>query len=235
MMLSDRTEAGCRTLTLARPQRGNALSADLVEALLRAVQEANRDESLHTLVLRAEGERFCTGLDLSSLEQETDASLLLRLVRIEELLGSVWHSPLRTVAFAPGRCWGAGADLFVACEWRVAAPSASFRFPGAGFGIVLGTRRLAERLGTEGARRCAIESRTLSATQALQAGLASSVETTLGELPWPAVDSTTAAALRRATRIDQRDQDLAALVRSAARPGLKARIEAYRAASASKT
>lgn len=233
-MLAQHTERGCRTLTLARPERGNALSAALVDALLLALHDAHAEPALHTLVLRAEGEHFCSGLDLSALEEESDGSLLLRLVRIEDLLAALWHSPLRTVAFAQGRCWGAGADLFAACEWRVASPTAHFRFPGAGFGLVLGTRRLAERIGTDAARRCVIEGRTLSAAEALQAGLVSAVETTLGELTSPTVDAATAAALRRATRVDQRDHDLAALVRSAARPGLKARIETYRAQSAKK-
>lgn len=233
-MLNEHTEAGCRTLTLARPERGNALSATLVEALLQAVHAAHGDASLHTLVLRAEGEHFCTGLDLSALDDESDGSLLLRLVRIEELLAALWHSPLRTVALAQGRCWGAGADLFAACEWRVAAASTSFRFPGAGFGLVLGTRRLAERVGVDMARRCVIEGRSLSAAEALQAGLVSSIGDAPGDLPAPAVDGVTASALRAATRANHRDHDLAALVRSAARPGLKDRIVAYRAASARK-
>ena len=48
-------EGGQLTLTLARPERGNALSPDLVEPLLAAVLQANADASLHSLLLRAEG------------------------------------------------------------------------------------------------------------------------------------------------------------------------------------
>ena len=234
-MLHDQQGGGVRTLTLARPERGNALSAELVEALLAAVQGAAADSSLHTLLLRAEGDHFCTGLDLSSLDSETDASLLWRLVRIETLLAALWHAPLRTVAVAQGRCWGAGADLFVACETRIAAEATQFRFPGAGFGIVLGTRRLAERVGTDMARRCTVDGQLLAAPDAQRVGLVSRLGG-LGQtdLAAPVADAVTAAALRRATRSDQRDHDLAALVRSAARPGLKARVQAYRAAQTKK-
>ena len=231
-MLHAHTDGGVATLTLARPDRGNALAADLVEALLAATDSALADPAVHTLVLRAEGPHFCTGLDLSTLAESSDGDLLLRLVRIETLLSRLWQAPLRTVALAQGRCWGAGADLFAVCEERHAAEGTSFRFPGAQFGIVLGTRRLAERVGVDSARRVVTEGLEWSAAQALAAGLATAVgaQEAWSTLTWPAprVDAATAAALRRATRGDHADADLAALVRSAARPGLKERITAYR-------
>ncbi|MFN0184573.1 MAG: enoyl-CoA hydratase/isomerase family protein [Aquabacterium sp.] len=223
---------GLTTLTLARPERGNALGPETVEALIEAVQSvstaASGSAGAHTLVLQAEGRHFCTGLDLSGLADLDDGALLLRLVRIETLLQLVWHAPIRTVAVAQGRAWGAGADLFAACEWRVAAADTTFRFPGARFGIVLGTRRLAERVGAMAAREVTTGGGQWDCAQALALGLASHAQ--MPALTPPLVDAATAAALRDASREDRRDADLAALVRSAARPGLKQRIEAYRAA-----
>jgi enoyl-CoA hydratase len=215
------------TLTLARPERGNALGPDLVEALLAAVQAAHADPTLHTLVLRGEGRHFCTGLDLSDLDDSADADWLWRLVRIETLLDALWRSPLATVALAQGRAWGAGADLFAACEQRVAAPGTSFRFPGAQFGIVLGTRRLAERVGAGTARRLVVDGGELDADAALAAGLATAVGST-ADVSAPRIDAVTVRAVRAASRHDAPDADLAALVRSAAEPGLKARMQAYR-------
>lgn len=226
MTLLSARDGGVLTLTMARPALGNALSAELVEALLAQVQAACADTTLHTLLLRGEGRHFCTGLDLSTLETETDGSLLHRVVRIETLLATLWHAPLRTVAVAQGRAWGAGADLFAACEVRVALPGATFRFPGAQFGLVLGTRRLAERIGTDRARALVTEGGELDAAAAQAAGLANAHEAPPFDAP--RVDAGTAAALRAATRDDRRDADLAALVRSAAEPGLKARLTAYR-------
>ena len=250
-------QGGVATLTLDRPERGNALGPDLVEALHAALQACHAEPSLHTLVLRGAGRHFCTGLDLSDLPDPSDlpnlsaasglpdpsspsgggdGELLRRLVRIELLLDAVWRSPLRTVAIAQGRAWGAGADLFAACERRAAQSGATFRFPGARFGFVLGTRRLAERLGAERARRAVIDGLELDAAPALASGLATEsddpVAPAAGErLAPPAVDPATARALRAATRPDAdalADHDLAALVRSAARPGLLGRIHAYR-------
>lgn len=237
-MLNRTEAAGVVTLTLARPERGNALTPALVQALQQGVDAALADAAVHTLVLRGEGRHFCTGLDLSDLDGSSDGDLLLRLVHIEQLLTTLWHAPLRTVALAQGRAWGAGADLFTACEQRVALPQASFRFPGVHFGVVLGSRRLAERLGADLARQVLIEARELDAAEARAAGLASdqadSADQALQALPAPQVGRETAAALRAATRAagggpsSGADFDLAALVRSAAWPGLRQRICDYR-------
>jgi len=114
---------------------------------------------------------------------------------------------------------------------------------------VLGTRRLAQRVGEPTALRWVSEAATIGADEARASGLATSVlgeDAGSGDLAPDAappdagaalsgmfeplsVDRATWAALRAAVRDGAADADLAALVRSAARPGLKARIEAYRA------
>lgn len=234
-MLHSVAHEGLRILTLDRPQLGNALDVAMVSALQEALEEVHADKTIHTLVLRAEGKHFCTGFDLSDLEQASDGDLLHRFVQIELLLAGLWHAPVRTVAFAQGRAWGAGADLFACCDLRVAQQDSSFCFPGVRFGLVLGTRRLASRIGEGAALSTVSEGRMLGADEALAAGLVSETctlefATWLETLPVPVIDRATGAALKRATRAEQRDADLAALVRSAARPGLRDRIAAYRSA-----
>jgi enoyl-CoA hydratase/carnithine racemase len=226
-MLKTAREGGTLTLTLDRPERGNALGPDLVEALLAALAPSATAD-VHSVVLRTSGPHFCTGLDLSDLETATDGDLLHRLVRIETLLAALWHAPFHTAVVARGRCWGAGADLFAACERRIATNDASFRFPGAQFGIVLGTRRLAERVGADAAREIVLNGVEWDAQRALAAGLATGIDEEPSPAP-PRVSPRTAEAIRAATRPDLRDADLAALVRSAAEPGLKGRIADYRA------
>lgn len=226
-----------KTLTLDRPDKGNALSADLVERLLTDFHHAVADPATLGIVIVGAGRNFCTGFDLSNLDTSTDGDLLLRFVRIEMLLDAVWCSPVPVTAVAQGRVWGAGADLFAACDHRVLAASANLRFPGAGFGLVLGTRRLACRVGTDHARRLTCEGETLNADAALACGLATQVlpqDTDLAEflhtVGAPAIqDRHTLAALRRASLSEAGQADLAELVQSAARPGLKARIQEYRA------
>jgi enoyl-CoA hydratase/carnithine racemase len=228
-MLSTEQLPGITTLTLQRPERGNALGPELVEGLIHAAEAAMADPAVHTLVLRGAGRHFCTGLDLTDLATLSDGDLLLRLVRIETLLALLWYAPIRTVALAHGRTWGAGADLFAVCEQRLVHSDTTLRFPGAQFGIVLGTRRLAQRIGVDAARALVLEGGELDAPQALSLGLATQPGDVAAELIAPRPDAATARAIRRATRDDCGDADLAALVRSAARPGLQSRITAYRA------
>jgi enoyl-CoA hydratase/carnithine racemase len=150
----------------------------------------------------------------------------------------LYHLPFPTLALAKGRAMGAGADLFAACSRRVAAPGTQFRMPGLAFGILLGTRRLTARIGADAARQIQNETRPFEATEALALRFATDV---VEEPAWSGiVDAAAAAAntlspeataaLFRATVADTRAEDMADLVASAARPGLKQRIQAYRAA-----
>lgn len=229
-------QEGVATIWLDRPERGNALSAAAVEATLASLLEAIADPGVHTVVFRGRGKHFCTGFDLSDLESETDATLRKRFVALEKLLQAVWYAPVRTVAFATGRAWGAGADLFASCDIRACAPDASFRFPGSAFGIVLGTRRLVELIGWDRARPLTTEGATVDAAGALAVSLATEIVTGDAQ-EWlaarsspPVADRTAFATIRGACRPDHRAGDMASLDASASRPGLKGRIADYREA-----
>ncbi|TXH45798.1 MAG: enoyl-CoA hydratase/isomerase family protein [Burkholderiaceae bacterium] len=238
MLIHDEGQ-GVHALTLDRGDKGNALSSALVDALLAAIAAAHDRPQARALVLAGNGRHLCTGFDLSDLEQATEGDLLLRFVRVEQMLDAVWRSPLLTVALASGRTWGAGADLFCAAQQRWALPDATFRFPGAAFGLVLGTRRLAARVGADTARAWVAGGLEIDAATAQAAGLVSHVGTReafdahVAALRTEAdvIDAETRRAINTVTRDGDADADLAALVRSAARPGLKQRIVAYRAAS----
>jgi enoyl-CoA hydratase/carnithine racemase len=223
-------------LTLSRPDKANALSADLVEALLASVSEAHRDGT-RLLVFSGAGQNFSAGFDFTDFELATEAELLLRLVRIEQLLQAVHHAPFATLALAHGRSFGAGADLFTACSVRIAAPDASFRMPGLRFGVQLGTRRLMHRVGAEHTRAVLASSKVVSAAHALSIGLVHRraprerwAEEILAERERATTLGADAAGrLLAATVADTRAEDMADLVATAAAPGLKDRIRAYRA------
>jgi enoyl-CoA hydratase len=227
-MLNVEHHANVAKLTLNNPTKGNALNPVMVEALIEQTTLALTNSDIDTIELHAEGLHFCTGLDLSNLDNETDGDLLHRLVRIETFLALIWSAPITTKAFAKGRTWGAGADIFVACEQRIIEPNTTFRFPGAQFGIALGTARLTDRIGVDEARHLILHGKEFDASTAIQKGLAtgySADHATNGIV----VDREAAAAIRAASRSNLRaDADMAALVRSASLPGLKQRIIQYR-------
>lgn len=218
------------TLWLNRAERGNALGPALVEALDTAMDTA-LGAGARMLILRGKGRHFCTGFDLGDLEACTDGDLALRILRIEILLQKIHALPVTTMAIAQGRVFGAGADLFAACDHRLAMDGASFAFPGPAFGLILGTGRLAGLVGGGAARRLLLAGEPVDAAAALRLGLATGMGEDIAAATAAAtrLDAATVAALHARTRHADDAGDLAALARSVARPGLKQRIQDYRA------
>lgn len=222
-------------LTLNRPHKANALSASLVEALLNAVDYACTDGT-RLLLLDGAGKHFCAGFDFTDYEVQSEGDIALRFIRIETLLQQLHHAPFETLAFAHGSVLGAGADLVVACGVRVAAPDANFRMPGLRFGVVLGTRRLACRVGADHAREMLSGSRRIDCKEALQTGFITHI---MAAAEWPQFAATmrkkcellapaAASALHRQTTPDSRAEDMAALTASVSVPGLKERMRIFR-------
>jgi len=234
-------EDGITHIALNRPAKGNALSAALVANIHTAVQRA-REEPTRLLVLSGTGKHFCTGFDLSSLDQETDDSLLARFTRVELMLQAIHTAPFPTLALAHGRTVGAGADIVCACSERWIVDDAQFAFPGAGFGLVLGTARLADTVGAWTTHRWIETGASIPADEALDHGLVqrrvtrAALSDELGARYTAArrLDGPTHRAVHAATEMSRRPRgsnggasDLAALVASVAHSGLKDRILAY--------
>jgi len=144
-------------LTLNRPDKMNALSGSLVEALHDQIESATIS-GIRLLILKGNGRNFSAGFDFGDFDSQSEGDLVLRFVRIEQLLQAVYHAPFNTMALAHGPNFGAGVDLICSCGRRVGDPGASFQMPGLSFGLVLGTRRYSERVGRSRARMVLEES-----------------------------------------------------------------------------
>ena len=220
---------------LDRKKRANALSEMVVERLLELVDACGSDGT-SLLVLRGEGPHFCAGFDLGDLDGQTDGDLLWRMVRLETLLQKLYHAPFVTMALAHGTVVGAGVDILCACSRRLAAPGSTFRMPGWRFGVALGTRRLIARVGSDAARSVLINTRRFGAEEAVTVGL---VEEAVAPEGWDekvrhaaeaaaALDPASRAELLQMSVADTRAEDMASLVATAGRPGLRDRILAFR-------
>jgi enoyl-CoA hydratase/carnithine racemase len=235
-------ERDCKAthIALNRPTRGNALNAAMVESLLEIVGSAGKDGT-RLLTLRGRGANFCTGFDMGDLSMQSEGDIVLRFLRIEQLLQAIHYAPMHTIAFAHGRVVGAGADLFCACDSRVTSTDAKFRFPGIRFGVVLGTRRLAYRVGSDRARKIVLDGLELDAEAAVEARMATDV---LAQDGWDnlatatiksglALETVATQWARNGLRSNTRESDMMALVASLTEPGLKERMTAYRESSRS--
>jgi enoyl-CoA hydratase len=216
-----------------RGRQANALDAQTVEDLFGAL-DAAEDAGAALFVLESRGPTFCAGFDLTDLGSESDATLLLRFVRIQLLLERISSSSVLTVAVVDGPAVGAGADLALATSVRLATPRASLRFPGSGFGAVLGTGRLASETSPSFAAEVATTGRRIDAHEAELRGLwrvlpSADVEPELGRLAAAsaALPADTGRQLRAAAAAPSSDA-LGDLVRSlVSRPGLRERLSTY--------
>jgi enoyl-CoA hydratase/carnithine racemase len=225
-------------ITLNRPDKLNAFNTEMVEALLDVVNRAYSDGT-RVLVLQGQGRNFSAGFDLSGFDEASEGDLMLRFIRIEQLLQAVYYAPYQTVALAHGKNFGAGVDLICSCNRRYAAAGSTFRMPGLRFGLVLGTRRFMQRVGVDLAREILVKSQTFGTDEALAMHF---IQRAAEQAEWPMLVESAirdvapltqeaAAALFRVTALNTEAEDLADLVISASQPGLKDRLHRYRSQS----
>ena len=163
-----------RVVTLARPERRNALTVEGLDALERAIADADAP----VVYLRGEGPAFCAGADLdvvSGLDREAAEAFAERGQRVAN---SIESADSVVVAGVDGAARGGGVELALACDLRVATPEATFAEPGVRlglFGAWGGTVRLPRVLGEGEALDLALSGRTVDAEEALRAGLVSRV------------------------------------------------------------
>jgi enoyl-CoA hydratase len=117
---------GCvAVLTLSDPGRRNVLSAPMVRAIGAAVDRAEADEQVRCLVVSGAGKAFCAGAELDTLERSA-AGDFDSVREVYEGFLRVLDSPLATIAAVNGPAVGAGFNLALACDVRLAAPEAVF-------------------------------------------------------------------------------------------------------------
>ena len=127
------------TLWLNRPEKRNALSADLVDALAGALGEAETRDDVWVIVLRGRGPDFCAGADLSELEQVTNMgpeASLADAQRLGALLLQMRRSPYPVVAAVHGKALAGGCGLATACDLILASEKAEFGYPEVHLGFV---------------------------------------------------------------------------------------------------
>jgi enoyl-CoA hydratase len=160
--------------TIDRPERRNALNAELCVQLLEYL-EAERD--LRTVVVTGAGDKaFCAGADLvvrSEDASEPGGGDTFRPA-FDRLLDAIVDYPAPVLAAVNGPAIGAGMQLAVACDLRIAAFGATFSIPAGRLGVFLSppnVQRLAALAGQGAARDVLLTGRTLAADEAAAVGL----------------------------------------------------------------
>ncbi len=186
------------TLTLDRPERRNALDADMRDELAAALDEAACSTSTQAVIITGAGGSFCAGGDLGSFEDMHDARLYRHVShRLTALLDAVERLEKPVIAALDGVATGAGLTLALCCDWRIAAPTARLLFREGRLGLVPthgGVTRLVKLVGLARAKEALLGGDDLDAKAALRLGLVSEI----------ADDDLVAAAHERARRMLRR-------------------------------
>jgi enoyl-CoA hydratase len=172
--LYDISAEGVACVTLNRPEARNALNTALCEALLDATRRAVADGA-RLVLLRARGPVFCAGADLKERQGMSDDAIRARRLKAFGAYDAIEHLPMPVVAVVEGPAVGSGVEIAAAADFIIATPAASFRTPEALWGTVGATQRLPRVLGKRLAKDLMFTGRTLSAAEALAAGLVARV------------------------------------------------------------
>lgn len=122
------------TLWLNRPDARNALSIDMCDALVMALEDLTRDGDALVLVIRGRGPVFCAGADLSAV---SGANGLEFLPSFERMLEALARHRLPTIAAIHGAALGGGFQLASVCDFRVSANDAKWGIPSSRLGILV--------------------------------------------------------------------------------------------------
>ena len=133
------TDARVARIVLNRPERRNALNAELVRELKEALTSAEADDRARVVLVTGEGADFCAGADLREVQESVDAGVLASLADAESL-GELFLLLRRlrkpVVAAVHGRALAGGCGLATACDLVVASSDAQFGYPEVGLGFV---------------------------------------------------------------------------------------------------
>ena len=192
--LVQRSDAGAvATLTLNRPDKGNALSEAMLAALGERIAEAERDESVRVVVLAANGKIFCGGHDLAEMRSHEEEGYFVDLfARCTRVMLAIRQSPKPFIARVQGAAVAAGCQLVATCDLAYAADTARFGVNGINLGLFCSTPAVAvsRAILPKQALDLLFTGRLIEAKRAAELGLIN------GAVPMADLDATVAESAR---------------------------------------
>jgi methylglutaconyl-CoA hydratase len=172
-------------LTLNRPEKRNALSRALIEALSDAFQRVREDAAARCVILTGAGTVFCAGMDLAELAASldlpqspaTEATIREDALRLANLFDLIYTLPKPTLAAVNGAAAAGGAGLVTVCDLALAVPEARLGYPEVRRGLVAAMvmPHLLRHVGERTARYLLLSGALIDAHEACRTGLINAV------------------------------------------------------------
>lgn len=140
--LSIERRGGTAIVQLARPDKKNAMSFEMMRELVQAARQLKQDRSLRAVVLQGSGHTFCAGIDLADLKNPTNRQTVLwELAKpcrsLFQNAALAWRDlPVPVIAAVEGHCLGAGLQLALAADYCITTPESHWAIREAHWGIV---------------------------------------------------------------------------------------------------
>ncbi len=172
-------EGGVATITLNRPEKRNAISFELVDELMRALDEVERSEAQVAIVTGA-GKAFCAGLDLENLKAllgKTHAENVQDSATMARLFRRIYDFPLPTIAAVNGAAIAGGTGIATMCDFTLAVAEAKFGYTEVRIGFVpaIVSSILVHQVGHKIARDLLMTGRLFDAAEAHRFGLVNEI------------------------------------------------------------
>ena len=170
---------GIATITLNRPDKRNAISFELIEELLRALDEVANSDAI-VLILTGAGKAFSSGMDLENLKSLIGRSPEQNLQDSEpmvRLFRTLYEFPKVTIAAVNGAAIAGGTGLALLCDFTLAVPEAKFGYTEVRIGFVpaIVSTFLLRQVGEKQARDLLLTGRIIGAEEAARMGLVSEI------------------------------------------------------------
>lgn len=168
---------GYAVLRLNDPDKSNALSKSMLEALNSELNQLQSDDQLRAVIITGAGKRaFCSGTDINELNADVDAHEISESG--QHLCDRIERFPVPVIAAIDGIAAGGGLELALACHLRIATTEATFSLPETKLGLIPGyggTQRLAREIGVGRALEMMLTQRKMTSEEALESGLVNRV------------------------------------------------------------
>ncbi|MCI2285217.1 crotonase/enoyl-CoA hydratase family protein [Colwellia sp. MSW7] len=175
-------------VSLNRPDKHNGLDKQLIVGLVQAAKNIKKDRSIRCVILQGEGPSFCAGLDFSYVAKNPSmiAQFFLKLPwrkdNMFQRVAHVWRDlPVPVIAVVHGNCFGAGMQIILGCDYRIAMPDANLSILEMKWGLIpdmSGMATLSRLTRVDIAQELTMTGRFFSGIEALEYGLVSKVSET---------------------------------------------------------
>lgn len=182
-------------VSLARPDKRNALDMAMFQALDSTMKKLRKDRSLRAVILTGQGEDFCSGLDVKSVmaSPKNPLKLLFKWLpwrsNLAQRVSTGWRRvPVPVIAAIQGRCWGGGLQIVLGADFRMATTDATFSIMEGRWGLIPdmgGTLALREHCRADVAKELTMTAKIVTGEEALKYGLITHID----DNPLSAADS----------------------------------------------